>query len=278
MKEIFEVILNISMFAFVAGTMVTIGLGLTFKQIVKPFKNIKLVIVSLIANFIVIPMFAYGLVSVIPVSEGVRIGIMLLSIGGGAPFIPLIVGIAKGPVGGAVGLMLLLIMATIVIMPIVVPMIFPTAQVTAWEIAKSLVYSMLIPLAVALLFKASYSDIAQRIQSICQKLTNLSIIILIIALIYLYTEIIVSAAAVIPVVLLFFLGASTIGYFAGGKNKGARITLLVGSGLRNPPVAMLVANQFFTQEPMAAIVPLLIVIVGLSILIPAAKKIGSKAV
>jgi len=266
------------MFAFVAGTMITIGLGLTFEQIVKPFKDIKLVVISLIVNFIVIPMFAYGLVSVIPVSEGVRIGIMLLSIGGGAPFIPLVIGIAKGPVGGSVGLMLLLIMATIIIMPIVVPMIFPTAQVTAWEIAKSLVYSMLIPLAVALLFKARYSDIAERIQPISKKLTNLSLLILIITLIYLYTQIIISAAAVIPVVLLFFLGASAIGYLAGGKNWGASITLLVGTGLRNPPVAMLVANQFFPHEPMAAIVPLLIVIIGLSILVPVAKKIGSKAV
>ena len=276
MKEIFQIMLNVSMFAFVAGTMISIGLGLTFSQVVKPFKDIKLVTLSLFSNFLIVPLFAYGLVSVIPVSEGVRIGIMLLSIGGGAPFIPMIVGFAKGPVGGAVGLMLLLILATIVLMPIIVPMLFPSAQVTVWEIAKSLVYSMLIPLVLALLFKARFSDIAARIQPLCQKLTNLSILILIIALVYLYTEVIISAAAVIPIILLFFLGAAAIGFVSGGRNSGARLSLAVGTGLRNPPVAMLVANQYFSAEPMAAIVPLLIVIVGLSILIPLSRIIGNK--
>ena len=89
---------------------------------------------------------------------------------------------------------------------------------------------------------------------------------------------IISAAAVIPIILLFFLGAAAIGFVTGGRNSGARLTLAVGTGLRNPPVAMLVANEFFSAEPMAALVPLLIVIVGSSILIPLAIRIGSKVV
>ena len=82
----------------------------------------------------------------------------------------------------------------------------------------------------------------------------------------LYTKIIFANASVLPVILLFFLGAMTIGYFTGGKNRDARIILSVGTGLRNPPVAMLVASQNFPAEPMAAMVPLLLVIIGLLVL------------
>jgi len=39
----------------------------------------------------------------------------------------------------------------------------------------------------------------------------------------------------------------------------------------------LVASQYFSSEPMAAIVPLLVGIIGLSILLPLASKIGKKA-
>ncbi len=98
MKEIFEIVFNLSMLIFVAGSMVTLGLGLTIAQIIEPFKNIKMVILSVIANFVVVPLFALAMVGLLPVSEGVRIGILLLSVGGGAPFIPTIVKVAHGKV------------------------------------------------------------------------------------------------------------------------------------------------------------------------------------
>ena len=65
--------------AFVIGSMFTMGLGLNLTQLIAPFKNISLVILSLISNFILVPLFAYGLTEYIPVAEGVRTGILLLS-------------------------------------------------------------------------------------------------------------------------------------------------------------------------------------------------------
>ena len=276
MKELFEIIFNISMFAFVAGSMVTLGLGLTVEQIIEPFKSIKMVVLTLIANFIVVPLFAFALVSLVPVSEGVRAGILLLALCGGAPFIPTIVETAKGYVAGAIGLMLLLLIVTIFYMPVVAPFMFPGASVSSWDIAKSLMFSMLIPLAVAIFVKTYFSEIAERIQPVSAKITNIFILILIVMVVVLYTDLIISNVSVLPVILLFFLGSMAIGYFTGGRNREVRFLLLVGTGLRNPPVAMLVASQSFPAQPMAAMVPLLIIIIGLSILFPLAKIIGKK--
>ena len=275
MKEIFEMIFNLSMFAFVACSMVTIGLGLTLSELIEPFKNTKMVVLSLISNFVIVPIFALGIVWSIPVSEGVRIGIILLSLSAGAPFIPMIVAIAKGHIGGAVGLMVLLLIVTIFYMPIVVPLLLPGVAVSSWDIAKSLIYSMLIPLLLALFVKARYSGIAARILPLFAKLTNITLLVLLVALVYLYTEIIISSVSALLVTLLFFLGAMAIGYFTGGKNRRARIILSVGTGLRNPPIAMLVASQYFSSEPLAAIVALLNVIIGLAILFPLAKIVGN---
>ncbi len=277
MKETIEVLFNAVMFIFVAASMITLGLGLTVSQIIEPFKNIKMVILSAIANFVIVPLFAFGLVWVFPVSEGVRIGIILLSIGGGAPFIPKIVETAKGNIAGAVGLMLLLLIVTMFFMPIVVPLIFPGASVSSWDIAKLLLFSMLIPLVLALFVKARFSDIAKRIQPFFAKLTNVTVLVLLIIVMYLYTKVIVSNLSVLPIILLFFLGAFGIGYFTGGKNRSARIILSVGTGLRNPPVAMLVAIQNFSTERMAAITPLLAATIGLLILLLLAVKVGKKA-
>ena len=213
MKEIIEIVFNASMFAFAAGSMITVGLGLALSQLIEPFKNIRMVVLSLISNFLVVPLFALGLVWVIPVSEGVRIGIILLSITGGAPFIPMIVATAKGRVGSAVGLMLLLLVTTIFYIPIIVPFVLPDAVISSADIAASLMYSMLIPLALALLVKAYFPTIASRVLPIFAQLTNVSIFLVIITLVYLYTEVIISAAHALPIATLFFIGSMAIGYF-----------------------------------------------------------------
>ena len=278
MKEVLEVVVDVLMFAFVAGSMITSGLGLTIPQIIEPFKNKKMVMLSLIANFILVPLFAFGIVRILPVSEGVRIGIILLAVSGGAPFIPKIVETAKGRVGGAVGLMLLLLIITIILMPLVVPLIFHGASISSWNIAKTLIYSMLIPLFIALFVKARFSDIAIRIQPFFAKLTNITVLVLFLAIVYLNIDVIASNVSALPVILIFFLGSFGIGYLTGGKSRNARIILSVGTGLRNPTVAILVAGQYFSSEPMAAITPLLVIIIGLLILIPLATRIGKKTV
>ena len=277
MKETFEIALNGLMFAFVFGTMITIGLGLTLSQIIEPFKKITLVISALVTNFAIVPLFAIGMTHYLPLSEGVKIGVILLSISGGAPFIPLVINLTKSRVGSSVSLMLLLMVVTIFYIPLVLPHLLPGASVSSWAIAKSLMASMLIPLVIGLTFKARFSEIAIRIVPICAKLTNLILLILIIDLFYLYFEVVIESASALLIILLFFLGTMGLGFFSGGTNRDARIIFAVGTGLRNPPVAMLIANQYFSSQPMAAIVPLLIVIIGLAILIPIAIIIGKKS-
>ena len=264
------------MLVFVAGSMITLGLGLTISQLIEPFKNTKMVFLATITNFVIVPLFALGLVLLLPVSEGVRIGIILLSLGGGAAFIPKIVETAKGNVAGAIGLMVLLLIISIFYMPVVTPLILTETSVSPWDIAKPLIFTMLVPLAIALFVNARFSDIAARLKPYAGKLTDLSLLLLVITVLILYTKDIIANASVLPVVLVFFLGAMAIGFVAGGKRKDVRLLMLVGAGLRNPAVAMLVASQNFSTEPMAAMVPLLGIIIGLLILFPMAIMIGKK--
>lgn len=276
MNETFALIFSFSMPAFVIFSMITMGLGLSATQIIEPFKNVKMVILALIANFVAVPLFVFAIITLIPLDEGVRIGLILLSLCGGAPFIPMIVSMAKSQVGSAVGLMLLLVIATIFLMPLAIPFLFTGASVSSWGIAQSLIFTVLIPLLIGLLIKAYFSTLAAHLQKFTTLLTNLLVLTLVIAMLVLYSEIIINNVMVLPIIFLFFLGSMGVGYLAGGKNRNARITLSVGTSLRNPPIAMLVASSNFSDKPMAAIVPLLVIVIGLSILFPLAKRIGNK--
>jgi len=127
---------------------------------------------------------------------------------------------------------------------------------------------MLIPLILALTFKAYFSDAAMHIQPYIAKITSLATVLLFISSVLLYSEIIMDNSDTLVIILLFFLGSMAIGYLAGGQISNARIIFAIGTGLRNPPIVVLVASQSFSSEPMAAIAPLLIILIGLSILLP----------
>ena len=107
---------------FVLTSMLGMGFSLTVQQILAPLSNRKLVILSLAANFILVPLLAFGVLLIFPLSEGLSIGLFLLGTSAGAPFLPKLAQVAKGDTAFAVGLMVLLMVVTIFYVPIVLPL------------------------------------------------------------------------------------------------------------------------------------------------------------
>jgi predicted Na+-dependent transporter len=93
---------------FVISSMLSMGLSLTTKQIIDPLRNVRLVALALVANFILMPVFAYALTLILPLNESITIGLILLSTAAGAPFLPKLVEVAKGNITFSVGFMVLL--------------------------------------------------------------------------------------------------------------------------------------------------------------------------
>ena len=268
MQETVEIIFNLSMLIYVAGLMLTQGLGVKVSHLIEEFKKTKLIVYTLLANFIAVPLFALGLVTLLDVSKGTSIGIVLLSLSSGAVFIPKLVQTAKGNTDGALSLMLLLTVFTIFFMPLVVPLLFPQASISALEIASSLLFTMLLPLVLGVVFNTYKPSFTPKLKSFISKISNISLIFLILSFIYLYNHIIIENLNVIPLLIIFFLGSMAIGYFSAGANKSAKISFVVATGLRNPPISMLVATHYFSSEPIAGVISLLMVIIGLSFLFP----------
>jgi BASS family bile acid:Na+ symporter len=73
---------------FVLTSMLGMGFSLTLQQIIEPLKNTKLLILTLIANFVLVPLLSLLLLTVIPLSEGLSICLILISTAAGAPFLP----------------------------------------------------------------------------------------------------------------------------------------------------------------------------------------------
>jgi BASS family bile acid:Na+ symporter len=84
---------------FVLISMLGTGFSLTVQQILAPLRNRKLVIISLAANFILVPLLTLGILLIFPLSEGLSIGLLLLGTSAGAPFLPKLAQVARGDTG-----------------------------------------------------------------------------------------------------------------------------------------------------------------------------------
>jgi len=102
----------------------------------------------------------------LPLDEPLKIGLIVLACVAGAPFLVKEVQASRGDLPTGVGLMFLLMFVTILYVPLVLPLLLPGVSVNAWDILKSLIVTMLIPMALGLLYRA-HSPRARRSGARC---------------------------------------------------------------------------------------------------------------
>jgi BASS family bile acid:Na+ symporter len=123
---------------FVVSSMLGMGLGLSIRQIATPLRNLRLVGLSVITNFILMPVVALVLARILRLDQPLGVGLLLLGAAAGAPFLPKLAQIARGNLAFAVGLMVLLMVVTVGYLPVVLPQLLPGVSVDSAKIARSL--------------------------------------------------------------------------------------------------------------------------------------------
>ena len=270
---------TLSVLVFVITSMVGMGFSLTIKQIAAPLRNTRLVLLSLAANFIIVPLLVLVIVRVIPLPEGIQIGLILAGMAAGAPFLPKLVQVAKGDMAFAAGLMVMLMVITIAFLPVVLPLVLIGVQVNPWDIAKSLVLLMLIPLAASLLIRAWFEEVAKGLLPTMTMASSLSLVVMFIAYFVAYyddTSSVLGTGGILAAVILI-LGAVAAGYLAGGSDMGIKKVLALGTGQRNLAAAFAVATSNFSGNPEVLIEVMEISVIGLLVLMVIAGHFGRRS-
>jgi len=278
MAEIMQALASLSVLVFVISSMLSMGLSLTVKQIVEPLRNVRLVILALVANFILVPLLAYLITLVIPLDEPLRIGLILLATAAGAPFLPKLAQAAKGNIAFSVGLMVLLMVVTVIFMPIVLPLLLPGVQVNPWEIAQSLIVTMLIPLGIGLFIKARYESTAAHLQPTMAQASNYSLILLMVLMLVLNFRTMIGLIGTGAIIagIVFVLVSFVMGYFLGGPGGDTKRVLGVGTGQRNVSAALLVGAQNF-QDPNVVMMLVVGALLMLVILMPLGGELARRS-
>ncbi|MGB3701150.1 MAG: bile acid:sodium symporter [Anaerolineales bacterium] len=276
MNEILETLAQLAVLVFVIASMFSLGLSLTMKQIIAPLKNTRMVILALVANFVLVPILAYVLALIFNLDDSLRTGLILLSTAAGAPFLPKLVDSAKGNVAFSVGLMVLLMVVTIIYLPLVLPLLLGDVQVSPWDIAKSLIIMMLIPLAVGLFIKARYEESAAKIQPTFGMASNIALLTLVVLGLVLNFSSMIALVGTFGILagIIFILISLIIGYLLGGSDRGNKNVLGLGTAQRNISAALVVAGQNFSSDVITYV--LVIAIISLVVLMPIAGELGKR--
>jgi predicted Na+-dependent transporter len=276
---IFIAIGSLGVLIFIVTSMLGMGFSLTIPQILTPLKNRKLIIMSLVANFILVPILTLLIVGIVPLSEGLQIGLILVGFAAGAPFLPKLVQVAKGDMAFTAGLMVLLMVITIAYLPVVLPFVLTGVQVNPWDIAKSLILLMLIPLGIALFIRARYEEVAKGLIPTMTMAANLSLAAMFIGYFVGYFDVTygVIGTGGILVSILLVVGAVIIGYLLGGKDRNNKKVLGLGTGQRNLAAAFAIASSNFAANPEVLIEVMDVAVVGLIILMLIAGELGRRS-
>ena len=127
----------------------------------------QLNVMLLISNFIVLPTLLLGLTSLLPFENQVKMGIVVLSITAGSPFIPWLVAQGKGDLRYSVAVSFCLLIATLLVVPWALPLLLNLldtgASPSVWTVAWPLLLFIVLPLVVGIVCRARYPRVVQQV-------------------------------------------------------------------------------------------------------------------
>ena len=265
-------VIPLTTLVFVVSSMLAVGLNLTIGEILAPLRNRRLVSLALLANFVLMPLAAFVIAKLLQLDQPLTAALLLLGTAAGAPFLPKLAAVAKGSLAFAVGLMVMLMTLTIGYMPLVLPLLVEGVSVNPAKIAQSLILLMLLPLVAGLAVKARYGVIAARLAPLLNKLSTLSLALLIVLLLATNVRNIVDLFGTRGILasILFLLA----GWLLGGPGLDTKGVLALGTAQRNIAAALVVGGQNFA-DPKVVVMVAVVAIVGLLVLMPLARVAAS---
>lgn len=271
-------LLSISVLLFSISSMLSVGFGFTLQGLIGPLRDTGGVLSALIANFVAVPILAYAIGQALGLPVSLAIGLMLLGMAAGAPFLIKLTEVAEHDVGTAARLLVLLLPATVIYLPVVVPLVVPGVTVDLIAIGAPLLLSMLLPLVIGLATRTWFPRLAQRLQPAMGAFATIALVVLIVmTFVANFREIIglLGTGAILAAALLIG-GAFAIGFLLGGPDPDNRGVLGLGTGQRNVAAATVVATQSIDDPDTLAMV-VVGSLIGMGILFPIAWRLEKHA-
>jgi bile acid:Na+ symporter, BASS family len=279
MTEFLAGVSSAAVYVFAVASMLSLGLGHSPRELVAPLRDVRVVLRVLVPNFVCVPVIAVGVAGYLSLDRSLEVGLILVGMAAGAPFLLKLTEHAEHDVALSATALLLLLPATVVFMTIFVPIAIPdAADVNAGAIARPLVLTMLLPIAVGFVVRARSPGGAARSLPPLGKLSTLALVVMVatVAILHLRAILDVFGTGAILAALLVIAFAFVVGYGFGGPSDESRGVLGLATAQRNIAAATVVASGSF-HDPRTLVMVVISSLVTLGVLFPVAKVLRRRA-
>jgi predicted Na+-dependent transporter len=177
-QHLLAALFNAGIAISVGATVLSLGMTFTVSQLVAPLHRVVLVVAMVVLNAVVIPAAAWGIAEISPMDSKYVPGLVLATLGAGSAASLKAAQLARRTdLPLAVSVVVVLQLVNIVAVPLWAGQVVTGASISAWDIVKSLLLLVLLPLVVGLLARARYTEHAKNWQPELVKVANLALVV-----------------------------------------------------------------------------------------------------
>jgi BASS family bile acid:Na+ symporter len=247
-----------------------IGMDSTPRDMAYLWQRPRLLLRSLLAMYVLVPLAALALVKALTLAPGVEVGLLVLAVSAGAPLLPRkLLHIGDGAY--IFSLVVTSSLLAIILVPAWLAVLGPQfrnppnleSSRVAWVLAKS----FLLPLAAGMLIRWFFPAFAERIVNRLMGVAGLVLTVCALALLILHWDVLLDArwGGVLTLAALIAI-ALAIGHLLGGPAEEDRTALAIACSTRHLGIAVLVAASL--PGPRTAVIIAVYILTSAVISIP----------
>ena len=252
MNIVTDVILPLAL-AFI---MFALGLGLTGADFLRVIKQPRDFFVGTFSQIILLPIIAFILVKLWPISPELAIGVMIIAAAPGGVTSNILTSFAKGDVALSISLTAIISLLSVITVPFIILTSLTLIEnsgldlnISLTNMAISMFLIVTVPVTIGMIFRKFASNVAIKFESIAKKISAVLFVIVLLGAILAEKDNVVSyfaQAGLITLVLnvvMMIVAYYIAQLFASGTQQKKCIT--IECGLQNGTLAIFVATSIF---------------------------------
>jgi BASS family bile acid:Na+ symporter len=221
---------------FTISNLASMGLQVNIPTVLKTLRTLKFLGLVLVWGWVVGPALGFVITRFLPLAEPFAVVVLITSLAPCAPFLPPMVGKARGNADFAGAFIPLAALGTVVFMPLMAPHMIKGLTLSAMALAKPLVFTVLIPLLFGALIRTYAAPVAEKIFQPVKVLAGLSTALTVLLCVVLYGRQMLDTAGSFALLsmTLFMVVMGVMTYrFGFGLKQNQRSVMALGMGTRN---------------------------------------------
>ncbi|SAL55905.1 Sodium Bile acid symporter family protein [Caballeronia arvi] len=254
MTEILLILLKLSIAVLIA----CVGAGTSFSELTYIWRRPGLLLRSLAAMYVLVPLVAFGLALIMPIERGVKAAMLTLAVSAGAPLLPNRLKKRHGE-HFIFSLLITSSLVAIVAVPVWTALLSAyfdvevklSIRTVVLDIAKTILLPIMLGMALRFFFPVASERLSGRIMKIAWIVLAVAGIVLLVV----HREHLVGLSwqGVLSLAMLMVI-AMFIGHLLGGPDPDNRTALAIASAMRHVGIALIVAGEFVGVRTLVLVV------------------------